>query len=88
MAHQVPWNKIIVETFIEDAMLTDLEQEVLRTRVAGWTRTEQAMKLGVSVSTIDRVIATLKTKYDNVEKYNPLLPPRRTSQVEQFLDEN
>ena len=88
MAKQVPWNKIIVETFIEDAMLTKDEEMILRTRVAGWTRTKQAMELGMSVSTVDKIIATLKKKYDNVQKYNPLLPPRKTSAKETWLDEN
>ena len=40
MAHQVPWNKIIVETFIKEAMLTKDEEWILRTRVAGWSRTK------------------------------------------------
>ena len=31
MAYQVPWNKIIVETFIEEAMLTKDEEWILRT---------------------------------------------------------
>ena len=39
MAHQVLWTKIIVETFIQEAMLSKEEEEVFRTRVAGWTRT-------------------------------------------------
>lgn len=88
MAKQVPWNKIIVETFIEEAMLSEEEEWVLRTRVAGWTRTKQADQLGMSLSSLDRIIATLKTKYDNVQKYNPLLPPRRMSKEEEFMDNN
>lgn len=88
MAKQVPWNKIIVEKFIEDAMLTQDEEMILRTRVAGWTRTKQAMELGMSVSTVDKIIATLKKKYDNVQKYNPILPPRKSSAKETWLDEN
>ena len=88
MAKQVPWNKIIVETFIEDAMLTKDEEMILRTRVAGWSRLQQADKLGMSVSTVDRIIKTLKVKYDNAQKYNPLLPPRKLSEQEKWQDEN
>lgn len=59
---------------------------VLRTRVAGWTRTKQAMELNMSVSSIDKIIKRLKIKYDGVAKYNPLLPPRKHSVEETYLD--
>ena len=88
MAHQVPWNKIIVETFVEEAMLTEEEEWILRTRVAGWSRTKQADKLRMSLSSVDRIIADLKRKYDKVQKYNPLLPPRRASKEETWMDAN
>lgn len=88
MSHQVPWNKVIVEEFIEQAMLTKDEEAVLRTRVAGWTRTKQAMELGMSISTVDKIIARLKAKYDNVQKYDPILPPRRMSIQELYQDMN
>ena len=88
MSKQVPWNKIIVETFISEAMLTKDEEMILRTRVAGWSRTKQALELGMSISTVDKHIAMLKKKYDRVAKYNPLLPPRRSSAQETWLDNN
>lgn len=40
MAHEVPWCKIILETFIEDGCLTKDEEIIMRTRVAGWSSTE------------------------------------------------
>lgn len=86
MTKQVPWNKIIVERFVELGMLTKDEEWVLRTRVSGWSRTEQSIKLGMSVSSIDRIIATLKSKYDAVQKYDPLLPPRKSSKQETWQD--
>lgn len=86
MAKQVPWNKIIVETFIEEAILTKEEEIVLRTRAAGWTRIQQSQELGMSLATIDRIIRRLKVKYDNVQKYNPILPPRRSSAQETYMD--
>lgn len=88
MAHQVPWNKIIVETFIQQAMLTRDEEWVLRTRVAGWSRTKQAMELGMSTATVDKIIRRLKDKYDKVQKYEPLLPPRKFSDKETWMDNN
>lgn len=86
MAHQVPWNKIILETFIEQGCLTKDEEIIMRTRVAGWSRTKQSVELGFSVSTVDRLIKSCKVKYDNVAKYNPLLPPRKYSKAEAWMD--
>lgn len=88
MSKQVPWNKIILETFIEEAILSKEEEMIMRTRIAGWSRVKQSMELGMSVSTIDKCIATLKQKYDNVQKYNPILPPRKSSAQEIWMDEN
>lgn len=88
MSHQVVWTKMIVETFIEEAMLSQEEEMVLRTRASGMPRTEQAERLNMSISKLDKIIATLKKKYDNVAKYNPLLPPRKTSAEELWMDEH
>lgn len=86
MTKQVGWNKYIVEAFVSDAMLTKDEEMILRTRVAGWTITEQAIKLGMSESTVNRIIKRLKHKYDDVQKFNPLLPPRKHSAQEDYMD--
>lgn len=88
MSKQVPWNKIIVETFVSEAMLTQEEEMILRTRLAGWPRSKQSIELGMSISTIDKHISMLKKKYDRVAKYNPLLPPRKSSAMETWMDEN
>lgn len=88
MSHQVPWNKFILEEFIKTACLTKDEEMIMRTRVAGWSRTKQAMELGMSLATIDRLIASCKRKYDNAQKYSPLLPPRKASAQETWMDEN
>lgn len=88
MSHQVVWTKIVLETFIQDAALTKDEEMVMRTRVAGWTRTKQADQLRMSISTVDRIIKRLKIKYDKVQKTNPILPPRKFSAAETYMDEN
>lgn len=85
---QVPWNKVILETFIDLALLTKEEEMIMRTRVAGWTVTKQALELGMSEATVHRIIKRLKTKYDQVQKYSPLLPPRKASAAETYMDEN
>lgn len=88
MAKQVPWNKLIAERFIELAMLTKEEEWVLRTRIAGKSIVEQSMELGMSTSSINRIVSRLKRKYDAVEKYDPMLPPRKYSAEETWMDQN
>lgn len=83
---QVLWSKVILEEFIAQAQLTKVEEEVMRTRVAGWTRVEQCMKLGISMATLDRTIKRLKIKYDECQKYSALLPPRKASAKELYMD--
>jgi len=86
MSKQVPWNKIIVEEFVSIASLTKDEEAVLRTRAAGWSRTKQCMEFNMSMSTLDRIIRRLKVKYDHAQKYSVILPPRRFSAEETYMD--
>lgn len=77
MAHQVQWTKRIVDEFVREGMLTKEEENVIRTRAAGWTRTKQCMEFGFTEATLDRIIAKLKIKYDAVADYDPVLPKRK-----------
>lgn len=84
----VPWNEILYLEFGKLAMLSDIEKEVLRTRIMGYTITQQSMILNVSESTVNRIIAQLKQKYDDVQKYSDKLSERRTSSQEDYMDSN
>lgn len=86
MSNQVIWGKLILETFIKEACLSKEEEWIMRTRVAGWSRTKQAQELHMSLSSLDKHIAKLKKKYDIVQKTNPLLPPRKKSAKELWMD--
>lgn len=86
MSHQVAWNKVVLEEFIKEAMLTETEEMILRTRVAGWSRVKQSMQFNMSVSNIDKITKRLKQKYDKVSKYDPILPPRRFSADETYSE--
>lgn len=86
MSNQVIWGKLILETFIKEACLSKEEEWIMRTRVAGWSRTKQAQELHMSLSSLDKHIARLKKKYDIVQKTNPLLPPRKNSAKELWMD--
>lgn len=82
MAHQVAWNKRIVDEFIKEAMLSEDEQLILTTRVAGLSRQQQAIKLNMSLQSVDRITRKLKDKYDKVAEYDNLLPKRKLSSIE------
>lgn len=77
MAKEVEWSRIVLDEFISEAMLTQDEELVMRTRMAGWSRQQQADELGVHIRTIDRIISRLKDKYDAAQKYSLVLPPRK-----------
>lgn len=86
MTKQVDWSKLVLERFISLGNLTKDEEAVMRTRVAGWTITKQSMELGMSKSTVNRIIKRLKKRYDTVQKYDPMLPPRKSSAKELYMD--
>lgn len=86
MAKEVPWNKFIYDRFCELAMLTDDERLILETRIRGWSRVKQTRELNMSRATVDRHIRRLKIKYDEVQKHDDLLPPRRYSKEEERMD--
>lgn len=89
MAKQVLWTDKLTEEFIQKAALSEDEAYVMRTRARGYTVTQQAMALSKSESTIARMIAKLKEKYDAVQKeYPETFPPRKVSKVEEFMDNN
>ena len=88
MTRQVPWNKIILEEFINIGCLTKTEEIIMRTRVQGWSITKQAQELCLSESSVKKTIARLKKKYDECAKYTPILPPRKKSEKELYLDEH
>lgn len=80
------WNQLMFNRFCELAMLTEEEKEVLETRIQGWTITRQSIELKMSVSKVNRIINSLKDKYDSVQKYDDLLIPRKSSAEEDYMD--
>lgn len=87
MAHQVRWNKDILDVFIEAALLDDFEIEIMRTRINNMTISEQATRMNCSKSKIEKTIANLKIRYDDVQKLYPdKLPQRKFSAKELYMD--
>lgn len=77
MAQQVPWDQQILDEFIRRALLSDEDQWLLRSRIGGMSRSQQAEHLGLSERSVDRRISRLKSKYDQVQPGSSGLPPRR-----------
>lgn len=86
MSKQVPWNKVIFDEFVRLGGLTEEEEQIMRTRMQGWTITKQSMEFHMSVSKVNRIIKRLKVKYDQVQPHSDLLPPRRFSAKETYMD--
>lgn len=70
----VPWNRVILEEFCSLAILTPLEEQILRTRAAGWSQVKQCHKFNVSLATITRTVRKLRQKYEFCRKYSDKLP--------------
>lgn len=86
---QVKWTKKLTEDFIELAMLSDDEAYIIRSRVKGTPVSIQADYLCCSESTVHRMIAKMKNKYDNIQKeYPEKFPVRKKSAKETWMDEN
>lgn len=89
MSHQVIWTRRVTDLFVSAAQLTDLERQVLETRISGMTIVQQSYYFNLSTSTINRIVARLKKLYDVVQKEYPEdLPVRRRSAREDYLDNN
>lgn len=86
MSKQVLWNKVLLDEFVRLGGLTSEEEEIMRTRMMGWTITQQSIELGMSKSKIDKIIKRLKIKYDMVQPHSDLLPPRKSSAKETYMD--
>lgn len=71
---KVPWNRVIMEEFISIALLTEDEEKIIRSRVAGWSRVKQSQHFNISLATVDRHIKELKRKYHFAAQYSNLLP--------------
>ena len=71
---KVPWNRVILDEFCSLAILTPLEEKIIRARAAGWSRVQQCHAYGMSLATLDRYIRKLKNSYNSVQEYSYILP--------------
>jgi hypothetical protein len=87
MILNIPWTKTMLEKFIDEALLTEEEEKILRTRVAGWSIVKQSLELGLSTATISRIVKHLVDKYKAIQpKFPDIFPPYKESKYEQALN--
>lgn len=71
---KIPWNRVILDEYISLALLTEEEENIIRTRAAGWSQVKQCHTFSMSPSALARKIKKLKTKYDSLIPYSDKLP--------------
>lgn len=87
MTPKIPWTKTMLEKFIEEALLTEDEIQVLRTRVAGWSIVRQSMEMGLSTATVSRIVKSITKKYKAIQpKFPDIFPPFKESKYEKALN--
>lgn len=92
MRKEIPWTKAVLDTFLEESGINyriELGDEkaiilegLLKTRLAGWTISKQAIKYNISVDTVNKYIREIKDLYDQTQLLCSELPLRKKSKKE------
>ena len=70
--------KTMIEGFIINGCLTYEDAQIVKYRMARWSREKIAEEMHISVSTLDKKIKRLKYVYDEVQRLHPELElPKR-----------
>lgn len=70
--------KAMIEGFIINGCLSQEEIQIVKLRMARWSREKIAEEMHISVSTLDKRIKRLKKIYDEVQRLHPELElPKR-----------
>lgn len=83
------WTKSMLEEFISEALLTEDEEFIMRTRLAGWSIVKQSMERNISTATVSNIITRIKSKYDILAERLPEKFPKRKdgNKIEEMLDD-
>ena len=98
MTKTLCWGKIITDTFLEESGINAriglgdtkarILEGIMRTRVAGWSISKQAIEFNISEDTVNKYIRELKDLYDETQKHSLILPVRNHSKRERELDKS
>lgn len=65
--------KAMIDGFIVNGCLNHEDEQIVRLRMAKWSREKIAEEMHISVSTLDKRIKRLKDVYDQVRRMHPEL---------------
>lgn len=71
------WNNIILDEFIRLASPTEFEVQIIRSRMADRSRVQLSFDFSRSLPRVDAAIKSIRQKYDAVQPYSSILPPRK-----------
>lgn len=85
MGREVEWSWPRYDEFLRLAILTEDERRVMDLHVFGKNKARPnpmqnwqiAQELCCSESTVDAILRKIKSKYDNVQPFSEILPPRK-----------
>lgn len=80
LSKQIPWTKSLYDSFLEDAILTEMEKKIAYCRIwekDKWTIDGLALRFNTSRSTINNCISSYRRKYDYLHYTNPDKYPKR-----------
>lgn len=72
----VRWNTIMLREFEELACLSEEEKAVLHDWAYGHSIVSTSIRQHMSETKVKDIRKVLRDKYDDVQPYTPLLPPR------------
>lgn len=77
--NDIRWNRIILDDFIFNAILSRDELDVLRDWANGESTTYTATRRNMSVAKVDKLRQQIRKKYDDVQPFSPILPERKSN---------
>lgn len=77
--NQIMWNKPRLEEFLRLACLTEIEEHILKLKIAGYSVEQQAELMCMSRSNVNVITRRISDKYDSVQPFSDILPQRNQS---------
>ena len=77
--NDIPWNKIALAEFRSLACLSDEEDIVLQDWANGESAIHTSMHHHISIRQVERYRNQIRSKYDAVQIYTPILPERNAA---------
>ena len=76
--NDIPWNRIVLDEYRSLCPPTEEEDKVLTDWARGKSVVHTAMTHNMSTRLVDKIRCQIRSKYDAVQIYTPLLPARES----------